>query len=315
MEEEQAKSAGGILRPGDRLPEWDRTELAGTFGDREVALDVAGIRVRARGFSAGQAGWFAARYGIFAADGGRGDPEVAVQVQRGPEEGFLQVDTSAGSEVYRLATEYEGSTLRCWSYRFAGWFSLEEGNGVLTLCDADGRGFEASLENFLRVVYATLALRRGGFLLHSAGIVRGAGAHLFFGPSGSGKTTTCRLSSGARVISDDLILVLPGERARAVSIPFRGNLAELPREQESFPIAGFYRLVQDRDVFLEPIGRARAVGELMGSLPFVTERPENGEAALEAVGRAVATVPVYRLHFREDPTFWEAITASATEAS
>ena len=311
MEDEKTKSAGGILRPGDRLPDWKRCELNGGFGDREVGLDVAGIRVKARGFSPDQAGWFAERYGIFAADGERGNPEVAVQVHGGPEEGFLQVDTSGGPEIYRLATEYEGSMLRVWSYRFAGWFDAEGGTGHLTLCDAAGRGFEASLENFFRVVYATLALRRGGFLLHSAGVARGDGAHLFFGPSGSGKTTTCRLSGGHRVISDDVILVLTGGEPRAVSIPFRGHLAELPAEQDSFRIVGFYRLVQDSKVRIEPLEMARAAGELIGSLPFVTERAENGPAVLEAIGRALEKVPAYRLHFRKDPSFWDVIDGRA----
>jgi hypothetical protein len=302
------KNVEGILRPGDRLPDWD-AETA-RFGTRVVGLDVAGMRVRLAGLADAQAEWFAGRYGVFAADGARGEPAIAVEVRSGPAEGFLQVDAAAAPEIYRLATEREGDRLRCWSYRFAGWFDGAAGRGVLMLCDASGRGFESSLENYLRVVYGTLALRRGGFLLHAAGIVRDGGAHLFFGPSGSGKTTTCRLSDGARILSDDLVLVLPGGAPRAASIPFRGHVAELPPEQASFAVLGFYRLVQDQRVFLERLGPARAVGELTGSLPFVTERPENGGRILEVLGRAVETVPVFRLHFRREPSFWDAIAAA-----
>ncbi|MGD8374968.1 MAG: hypothetical protein PVF68_02405 [Acidobacteriota bacterium] len=314
MEEDQAKTAGAVLRPGDRTPDWGDCEAAPAFGDRQVGLDVAGFRVRARGLSDEQAIWFARRYGIFAAEGEAGVPDVVVDVRRGPVDGFLQVDTSGGPELYRLATEYEGKRLRCWSYRFAGWFGREEGAGGLALCDVEGRGFESSLENFLRVLYATLALHRGAFLLHSAGIVREGAAYLFFGPSGSGKTTTCRLSAGHRVISDDLILVLDDDGPRAASIPFRGHLAELPRRQERFPIAGFYRLIQDRTVRLERLETARAVSELMGSLPFVTERPQNGPVVLEALGRAIDAVPAYRLHFRKDASFWDAVLAATGSA-
>ena len=148
-------------------------------------------------------------------------------------------------------------------------------------------------------------------MFHSAGIVREGRAFLLFGPSGSGKTTACMHSSDARVLSDDLVLVLPGSEGRsgprAVSIPFRGHMAELPGRQMSFPVAGFYRLVKDSDVFVEPLTEARGVSEVVGSLPFVTDRPENGAAILDAVGKALTEAPAFRLHFRKDRTFWRAI--------
>lgn len=305
MEEEQKKTAGAILRPGDRRPDWAALEFGEPFGGAEVGLDVAGLRVRARGMSEGQAAWFADRYGVFARDGKGATAQIDIAVRRAPADGFLQVDATAGPEWYRLPMAYEGDHLRCWSYRFAGWFSAVERRGSLALCDAAGRGFESSLENFLRVVYATLALGRGGFLLHSAGLVHNGRAHLMFGPSGSGKTTSCRLARGARVVSDDLILVLPGEGGpRAVSIPFRGHLADLPARQLAFPVAGFYRLVKDHEVALQEMTRARGISELLGSLPFVTERAENGPAVLEAVGAAAGRAPVFRLQFRKDGEFW-----------
>ena len=311
MEEEQKKFAGAILRPGDKRPDWAALELGTPFGRAQVGLDVAGLRVRTQGLSDDQKSWCAGRYGVFARDGADREPQIDVQVRRAPADGFLQLVATNEPEYYRLMTEYDGDRLRCWSYRFAGWFSAKEGRGGLVLCDADGRGFESSLENFLRVVYATLALGRGGFLLHSAGLVQDGRAHLLFGPSGSGKTTSCRLAGGARIVSDDLILVLPGEDGggpRAVSIPFRGHHAELPRAQTSFPVAGFYRLVQDQEVRLDELSLARGISELLGSLPFVTERSENGTAILEALEVAVRRVPVFRLHFRKDAAFWDLIT-------
>lgn len=299
----------------DRYPDWAALQGAPGFGTSERFLDVAGMTVRLEGFSRGQADWFDARYGVFAADGRRRPARWEIAVRQADAGGYLQLRGGPEPEMYRLEQEREGTRVRAWSYRFAGWFDVAAG-GALGLCDGEGRGFESSLENFLRVVYAHLALEAGGFLFHAAGVVRGGRAFLFFGPSGSGKTTTARLSAGGRVLSDDLILVLPGEgkRFRAVSIPFRGHVAELPDEQASFPIAGFYRLVKDQEVRLEPLERARGVSEVAGSLPFVTDRPENGLRILEAVGGAVAGAPVYRLHFRKDPSFWEAVEQQAREA-
>jgi len=227
------------------------------------------------------------------------------------------VDRSGPAEFYRLIQEVQPDheTTRVWSYRFAGWFRPDEGRARVWFSDAEGWGFESSLMNFLRVVYSTLALRRGGFLLHSAAVVRKGKVYLLFGPSGSGKTTASSLSvendATSRVLSDDLILILPGDngeaRTMAVSSPFRGCFAELPLAQESFPVAGFYRLVQDQKVFLEPLGSARGTCEVIGSLPFVTDRAEYGEKIMGAVSRALAGAPAYRLHFRKDPSFWEVL--------
>lgn len=312
MEEGSSGHPVGTLRPGDRSPDWQALEGLSPFGGQAVGLDIAGIRVRLEGLDEPQARWFAGRYGVFAADGGRGDASVVLALRRDPGDGHLQLDTSSGPEFYRLVLQPEQERWRAWSYRFAGWFDADRGDGLLALCDAEGRGFESSIENFLRVVYATLALGRGGFLFHAAGIVRWGRAHLLFGPSGSGKTTSCRNALDGRVLSDDLILVLPstegkGGPPRAVSIPFRGHQAELPRRQMSFPVAGFYRLVKDDRVFAERLATARAVAEVIASLPFVTDRPENGTAIVDAVGAALAATPAYRLHLRKDPSYWEAI--------
>jgi hypothetical protein len=297
----------GVQRPGDRSPDWREVDAAAPHGNAGRALDIAGLTIRLEGLSDGQAEWIDRRYGVFARDGVAGRPLLTVKVTQGSAGGYLQL--APASEIYRLVVEREKQRVAAWSYRFAGWFDTAAGTGCLALCEGDGRSTESSLENFLRVAYAHLALEAGGFLFHAAGVVKRGWAYLFFGPSGSGKTTVSTLSVGARVVSDDLILVLPGkdQRHEAVSIPFRGHMAELPESQASFPIAGFYRLVQDTEVRLVPLERARAVSEVVGSLPFVTDRAENGIQILDAVGRAVQGSPAFRLHFRKDATFWQVV--------
>ena len=159
-------------------------------------------------------------------------------------------------------------------------------------------------KNYLRSVSAHRALEQDGFLLHGAGVVRNGCAHLFFGPSGSGKTTVTMLSEGDLILGDDLMLIQAGEEGyRAWPVPFRGVFREPPRTEESFPLAAFYRLIQAPSDFLETLPPARGVAELLGSLPFVLEGG-GGSRALEAVARAVAQVPVHRLHFRKSPDFW-----------
>lgn len=306
-----------VVQARDLTPAWEELQRMPVAGPEEVGLDVAGIRVRLRGLDEKQRAWFRQRNGVFASDGQSGPVQLEIHVGVAPEQGFLQLDRSGPAEWYRLIQQVlpESETTRVWSYRFAGWFRPQEGRGQVWFCDADGWGFQSSLMNFLRVVYSTLALKKGGFLLHSAAVVRKGKAYLLFGPSGSGKTTASSLSiqddASSRVLSDDLILILPGDEPGAgpvaVSSPFRGWFAELPEAQESFPVAGFYRLVQDQRVFLEPLSAARGISEVIGSLPFVTDRAEYGESILTAVSQALAGAPAYRLHFLKDPSFWEVL--------
>jgi hypothetical protein len=173
------------------------------------------------------------------------------------------------------------------------------------------------MENFLRVAYAHAVIPSGGFLLHSAGLVRDGRAWLFFGPSGSGKTTVTSLTPEALILSDDLTMVLRSGQGeyRACSVPFRGLFAPRPESDESWPVAGFFRLVQDKADRIEPVRGAMAVGELVGSLPFVTERSEIAGDVIDAVAAAVSRVPVFRLHFRKDNTFWRIIETACPGAA
>ena len=149
-----------VPRPGDLAPRWDELESAAAPGVHDVDLDIAGIRVRLQGFGAEQADWIGGRYGVFAGPAGGATPGLTVSGREAPSEGFLQLDRSGPAEVYRLVQEVDGDRVRAWSYRFAGWFNEPAGTGRVWFSDRDGKGFESSLENFLRVVYSSLALRR-----------------------------------------------------------------------------------------------------------------------------------------------------------
>lgn len=301
---------GGSVRE-EFLPEpsWFARPIPGCGGET-LPLTVAGIPVVLEGLSTGQAAALAARYGIFAkpaAPGAR--PELTIAVRKAGVPHFMQVQAHSGAvEYYRVASRWEDGALTVTSYEWAGWVDFSAGIARLALADSalsEARAFDRSLENFLRIVYAHLAVGKGGFLLHGAGLVIEGEAYLFFGPSGSGKTTVTSLTPEARILSDDLTLVVKeGGRYRACSVPFRGLFAPEATSDDRWPIRGFYRLVQAPADRLEPVSGARAVGELMGSLPFVTDRPEMAGAVMDAISAAAGQVPVARLHFRKDRTFW-----------
>jgi hypothetical protein len=292
---------------GDRHPETSLFEAEHpVFGAGAIDLRIGGISLRVAGLSARQQADLAARYGIFARPlGGEVGRELEIEVRRSPVDGYLKVRRQVPAELYRLLMRREGGNLLAWSYEWAGLCRFEERKATLLAASEERIVFDRCVENFLRVVFAHLALEKGGILLHGAAVVRDGRAYVFFGPSGSGKTTVTTLSAGSRILSDDLILIVPeGKGFAASSVPFRGLLAPPATEDRTYPLAGLFRLVKDSEVYLEDVSRPRAVGEVVQSLPFVTDRPEAAPRILEVVSDLAGLVAVKRLHFRKDASFW-----------
>ena len=287
-----------------------------------ISITVGGIRVQLLGLSADQAIALRERFGIFFSSEATPVRSFLFDVCTVSNEAFLATHGTP-SELYRINIAAESGAVLATSHEWSCWFSQEEGRGGLVLTavtSRDPRAFDRAVENFLRVLYSHALLDENAFLLHAAGLVRDGRAYLFFGPSGSGKTTVTTMSPEATVLSDDLTLVKVvqekenGESGRLVcyssSVPFRGVFAPRPERETLYPVAGFFRLVQDTTDHLVPLSGARAVGEIVASLPFVTERHDLAGRAIDVVSKAVIPetgTPVFQLHFRKDRTFWNAI--------
>ena len=278
------------------------------FGPQAIGLRIGPLRVRLEGLAREQSDSLTTRFGSFI-DGAAAvqEPDLTVRLTHAGVPAFLALP-AAGSEVYRMGRRTRPGARDCWSYEFAGTISATRREAELALVASSGPLFDRGLENFLRPLTASFILERGGLLVHGAGVVRDGRAYVFFGPSGSGKTTVTHLSPRDIVLSDDLTLVVAGpDGFRAAGIPFGLAHHHPPDTSESFPIAALVRLVQSPEVRRERLAGARALAEIASCLPFVNQ--EGGEAAmaLEATDRLLQHVPVWRLFFRKDDSFWKVI--------
>ena len=164
------------------------------------------------------------------------------------------------------------------------------------------------VDYFLRVVCAVQAFQVGGFLFHAAGILRDGCAFVFFGPSGIGKTTISRMSGKGTVLNDDLILLLPvDEHWYAYSTPFSNSKHVAPLAGKFAPLAGMYRLVQDQQVFLENSTPGYTLAELIANIPVISTDPIHSPILVARCQRLLASIPVFRLHFRKDNSFWQVV--------
>jgi hypothetical protein len=160
----------------------------------------------------------------------------------------------------------------------------------------------------VRTALALLAFEAGGLLFHAAGLLRRGKGYAFFGYSGSGKTTVARVSTDAEILNDDLVVLLPDAGGwRMYSTPFSNPTQVAPPGPRSVPLTALYRLVQDRQVFVEPIDQAAAVAEVIASSPVVSADPDRSLALLDRAAQIVSSVPVRRLHFLPDASFWNTI--------
>ncbi len=293
---------GGFLRCPDLFPGRRGGE---PWGDRSLALEVAGGRYLVSGLSAaqeeaarGKRGWL-----------GREPAEDAVPIQlfRASAEDFLERDVRGWE--YTLDLDPAPAAVRLAGLRLMGRIDWTPAlAGGLWTSHTGGDEWVSTFENFFRVLVAYRLLAGGGAVLHSAGITDGERAWLLLGPSGAGKTTTSRLclARGASVLSDDLNAVrLAGDgRPLLAWLPFTGDLGEQAGEQTAYPLTALLRLVQGTEERLRPLSPAVALAGLVAAAPYVNHDPWRREALLTTLERLARSVPAWELTFSLEGDVW-----------
>jgi hypothetical protein len=268
-------------------------------------LRIAGWLIELRVSPAMLAGEVAARYAAFAAEKDEA-PDFSVEVHNEPPGGTGETRSES---ILQAQLTPEGEDFLLDSPQVYGMIDTARGRATLRM-RSDSPSREA--EYFLRIALALFALPRGGLLIHCAALKRSDLVYLFVGQSGSGKSTVVRLSHAAEraiALGDDLIMIRRECDAwQAYGTPF-WNLQTGDRggQQECGRVAQIYKLVQDRSVFVEPMGGAAATAELIANCPVVNDQLALLPGLIDRCRSITAAIPVARLHFRKDDTFWDVI--------
>lgn len=275
-------------------------------GDGAFTVAVGGIAVRFEGLSEQLKAAALERYGPFLSE----EPPVhTVGLFEGPSD-YLDM---AEDKFLRLEErEFDEGRILV-SHVFAALRPPANGKGLLRVSSEQSlRNVIGAIENYLRWVVADLALDRGGFVLHAAGLAKDGKAYLLFGHSGAGKSTATEISlretAGVLPLSDDLVLILKhGEGFVAATTPFWGSLPQNVKERGLYPLAGVYRLRQSPSVQIRELPLALAAGMLLSCCPFVADPARRAGILVPLVEEFCRSVPVKELFFRKDPSFWEVI--------
>ncbi len=226
-----------------------------------------------------------------------GPPVAAVTVVTDPR-------LKAASPELMVVSE-SGTRLEVTSPASRGVLDLKTRKGSLVLAS---RNIENGSANFLRNCFQWLLLARGGFLLHSAGLLNGRAAYLFFGSSGSGKTPLARQSVGATVLNDEYVAVtIANGSVTAWGTPFWGDMQEGQNTSEGGELKALLRLRHGNEYRLESLAPSSALAELIHCIPIVTGKKSEADRILDLALSVLNSVPCYSMDFNPSVQCWRKI--------
>lgn len=257
-----------------------------------LALAVGGFGLRFKSDSAGIISVLRGRYGRFASRAARG---LSFSVRQAP----------GRQSPFRPAVSHKGGGLELRRGDFSAVLDLRSGAGELVAAP-----YEQCLDAFLRSLISSLLPRQGGFMLHSAGIVKSGLAYLFLGKSGAGKSTLSRLAAGAglEVISDEVnLLRREAGRYRVYGSPFWGEMRCEGRPGR-WPLGGIYLLRKARVNGAAACGGGEALRSLLRCQLNFETGPDTGGLLLGNAARLLAGARFGRLKFsKRDGSFLDLI--------
>lgn len=164
---------------------------------------------------------------------------------------------------------------------------------------------EYALDSVLRVLLTRLLLPAPGFLLHAATVVQDGRAYVFMGRSGAGKSTVASLSPRGSVLTDEISLLRRVDGTwYAHGTPFWGEFRAAGQNRR-VPLASVFALMQARRNRTVALAPRQALAGLLGNTLFFSDARAEREQLLRTQMSLIEALPVARLEFRRDETFWE----------
>jgi len=163
------------------------------------------------------------------------------------------------------------------------------------------------VDSVIRIATSFMAVARGGVLVHSAAVATDIGAFLFCGISGCGKSTVGKLSRDRYpLLTDEMTLVEKADVGyRVWGTPFWGELQL--SVNRSAPLRAALLLAKAPYNAVEDVPAGEAIMEFMKTILYFGQSVETCDALMNVSMDLRKNVPIKRLQFRPEATFWEAI--------
>jgi hypothetical protein len=278
-----------------------------SLGERELFIVLGRLRLLLSGLDPALESKLLERYGPYCSPFDDGADALRVRLRDDPRDYYIE--PPARAELNRVLLACDGTQIRYAGYRVAGWFDTESGEGLLCLARGDYEPPHRAIENYIRSAVAWQAASMGGAFVHAASAFLNDRGFLFYGESGAGKSTLSACNRRARVVSDDLSLLLPGDEGslELIGTPFRGTYEGGEPVNASHPLAAGFRIIKADSAVVRSIPRIQALAELVGNLTFVADSFGARPDLFANVERIFRDIPLAHLHFRKDESYWDAI--------
>lgn len=163
-------------------------------------------------------------------------------------------------------------------------------------------------ELVLRLAWYVVATRRGGILIHAAGVTDGTSALVASGKSGDGKSTLSRLcrSTGLSLLTDEIVQLFPD--GTAAGTPFRSDEDNVGQPGR-LPVKAFVALEKAPAEALGPLAPLAAAqlasSQCFDGAVFALPRAEVNRRVLAFL----SNVQLGTLAFRKDPAVGDFVKA------
>ena len=155
-----------------------------------------------------------------------------------------------------------------------------------------------------RTLFAIIAVKRGGFLLHASAVADGDRSYVFCGPSESGKTTIARLLQEKDVLTDETTAVVnTGGRYYAYATPFFGELGKITKNTGA-PIRAVFFIHKGKDFSHKRIGKAAAMRYFLNDIILRGRNPDLTKKLLDNLYDLAGSVSCYDLYFKPERELW-----------
>lgn len=168
-------------------------------------------------------------------------------------------------------------------------------------------GSPLCIDSILRISTSFAAVESGGFLLHSAAIASEDRAFAFCGVSGCGKSTVSKLSVDTHdVMTDEMALIEKTSSGYVVwGTPYWGEMQM--SVNRSAPLKAVFLLTKAESNSIETVPASTAITEFMKTVLHFGQNMEVLGSVMDEAIKFAGKVPIERLNFLPDNTFWEVI--------